>query len=93
MPRTRQPEILASEFWMVDSVETSIRGGTATLVDTFWWKCQDPADENEDCPDVIPGTKGADHFEYSEHRITVPVKSATGLRPGDYVRITVEHVA
>lgn len=88
----RKPTTLASEFWVVDSVTAGRYHAEAVLRDLHCWKCVDPENEDEDCPDVHPRTRGAECMEYSEHSITVPVSPTTPLRPGMRVRISVEPV-
>lgn len=90
MPRKIPTENLASEFWVVESLEAGRYHATVKLRDLGCFIPLD--DEDADWPDVPPGTKGAECQEYNEHEITLPVSTQTRLRPGMHVRLTLEQV-
>ena len=92
MPRKNPPETLAYEFWVVEAVEVGRYHGSVRLRDVSCWIPTDDLDDDWP-PSVEPGTKGAECAEHTEHEITFPIDPKTRLRPGDKVRITVEHVA
>lgn len=83
-------EQLASEFWVVHSVNAGRYDASVVLSDLYCWMPSE--DEDADTLDVPPGTKGCECQEHTEHQITVPVSPQTRLRPGMPVRITVEPV-
>lgn len=93
MARKIQPEHFASEFWVVESVEAGRYHANVTLRDLYCWVPSDDDDDEADLPNVVPGTRGAECIEHTEHSITFPTSPQTKLRPGMQVRITVEQVA